>query len=1069
MGAMNSNATSNEYGQEYTYSTEENGVEISSGVAANEPQFSDENPFKLPRTVTIENKFVPDEMLLTEEPIGESFFPGSSVGYSKVTVKNVGRSNVKRTGTGKEVSEFYTAKDYPTIVKEMDIRIEKLEPPKIVQLFKINVEKIISATQGYTIELNDMHGKPKRKLMYKEGSDVPFSGSEFKYKTDANNPKKLNNVVSVVLPNGQIANKTVGLDFDVIHDMNEYKTTTTSGGAEINLDNMYIVVSLLAVPAIYPSYKRNQIKVRTAVTTKIVNRYAILEKTIAYQEGSSIETMNRLWDGVTGQVILSSVQNEFKDDIYNFKYPAHWSYDGMGPAYKNIGLQLTGIQLDKNKIILPNNLNPKNFLVPGDEVALYSLSFSQKTADRAWVYEGQDGILRLIDKEGYPVVKNDGVFWCNLKVIRSGRRNMQSTPIGSITALSNPINGTALNFTNVLNAEVAEFSDNWQTHIDYISKFDCGDNFTDTGYDILNIFQYFASNGLFKKQYYISNKTTEMGDLNDTVYHFISGNWSPIGVTGSSSYTAIVTDTCDQYKIQLSNKNNEFINMHNGSKYYSTNPADLYKLNYVFDLKAIQLYDNNTNTWTPAWMDTSTLKGLYGNAAGGWRLKGIDDYTMQIAINDLCIMTLESDRPFNSISGFMDMVATDNNTFSGMALIQGAGCVNDTAQITINVPCFNINNCQWDCRNVFVESPINPYRTNMRGVWRPKRSLKYLDNRNYQNTTVNTRNDGVYSSFSPYWQYNSTSNKFLPQNNTKWIWSTEVTKYSPFGPEVETKDALGNYSAALFAYNYTHPVAVASNCRYKQLAFDGFEDYNYMNMYATELCQNNHFNFKNSIALNNAEISSDYAHSGKHSIKVFNNNSADYTRQLHGIAITPYTKYSQNDAYIGKPSDNLGYFEPSAGNYIVGAWVKSSVLQGDTTINNSYIKITITDTFNNSNTIDLKAKGFIIEGWQRIEEKIEIPGNIKQFKIELVSGEQEAYFDDIRIHAADGNMSSYVYDNRTLRLMAELDANNYATFYEYSNEGELVRVKKETIKGIQTLKEVRASKIKKPNNTLFNQ
>ena len=39
--------------------------------------------------------------------------------------------------------------------------------------------------------------------------------------------------------------------------------------------------------------------------------------------------------------------------------------------------------------------------------------------------------------------------------------------------------------------------------------------------------------------------------------------------------------------------------------------------------------------------------------------------------------------------------------------------------------------------------------------------------------------------------------------------------------------------------------------------------------------------------------------------------------------------------------------------------------------------------------------------------------------------------------------------------MAELDENNYATFYEYDDEGTLIRLKKETVEGIATLKENR--------------
>jgi hypothetical protein len=37
--------------------------------------------------------------------------------------------------------------------------------------------------------------------------------------------------------------------------------------------------------------------------------------------------------------------------------------------------------------------------------------------------------------------------------------------------------------------------------------------------------------------------------------------------------------------------------------------------------------------------------------------------------------------------------------------------------------------------------------------------------------------------------------------------------------------------------------------------------------------------------------------------------------------------------------------------------------------------------------------------------------------------------------------------------VAELDERNYATLYEYDEEGKLIRVKKETEKGIMTIKE----------------
>nr|MBP7556805.1 hypothetical protein [Chitinophagaceae bacterium] len=70
------------------------------------------------------------------------------------------------------------------------------------------------------------------------------------------------------------------------------------------------------------------------------------------------------------------------------------------------------------------------------------------------------------------------------------------------------------------------------------------------------------------------------------------------------------------------------------------------------------------------------------------------------------------------------------------------------------------------------------------------------------------------------------------------------------------------------------------------------------------------------------------------------------------------------------------------------------------------------------------------------------------------------YVDDIRIHPFNANMKSYVYDPVNLRLLSELDANNYARFYEYDEEGTLIRTKAETEKGIKTITETRSAKQK---------
>lgn len=151
-------------------------------------------------------------------------------------------------------------------------------------------------------------------------------------------------------------------------------------------------------------------------------------------------------------------------------------------------------------------------------------------------------------------------------------------------------------------------------------------------------------------------------------------------------------------------------------------------------------------------------------------------------------------------------------------------------------------------------------------------------------------------------------------------------------------------------------------------------------------------------------------------------------------------------------------FSPTPGEYLVSAWV-SEIGNGPsvTTFTNTAIKISFPGS---TQTAMLTPKGSIIDGWQRIEEVIKVPVSATGIDIQLTVFSGKGYFDDIRFYPVDGSMKSFVYDPVTLRLMAELDERNYATLYEYDEEGNLIRVKKETEKGVMTLKENRNNIIK---------
>ncbi|NCT73505.1 MAG: hypothetical protein GXC78_03165 [Chitinophagaceae bacterium] len=100
----------------------------------------------------------------------------------------------------------------------------------------------------------------------------------------------------------------------------------------------------------------------------------------------------------------------------------------------------------------------------------------------------------------------------------------------------------------------------------------------------------------------------------------------------------------------------------------------------------------------------------------------------------------------------------------------------------------------------------------------------------------------------------------------------------------------------------------------------------------------------------------------------------------------------------------------------------------------------------------------IIEGWQLFETVFTVPEGHNKLVLELnAPSDKILYVDDLRFHPFNANMKSFVYDPVTLRLVAELDENNFAAFYEYDDEGTLIRSKKETRLGVKTITETRSA------------
>ena len=471
------------YGQTYEYTLEDN--KTTSGVATFEPNDSAENPFVEPFYDIGERLIAPREVSYVEKPFGKAFFPHSKVTYSRVTVKNLDRTDITRHATGKIVSEFYTTKDFPTKVDYTGIDSDGLQSNQgraLQNLIKglfglpVRVKNQYTLSQGYSIHTNDMDGKMKAQKVYQVGMDTPISSVDYYYSSERN---ALNNILPTIAKEGTVDNKEIGVDYDVITDFRESYSKSETKGLNAN----YYIIPVVP-PFIYlwfftaiPINTKHENIARSVITTKVVHSTAILKEKVATDLGSKVSTVNEAWDAETGQVILTKTINEFDDAYYNFNFPAYWAYNNMGQASKNLGLQGT-LEYTGDYFTLAD-VNAIEYLTLGDEIM---------TADgtRLWIVEfntAGTGVLLMnrlggvVNRDGGESIQNDIDF----KIIRSGYRNQQMGNMASITMMKNPIkdvignyvpsidtsafsqlsNSTASNNLRIINASAVAYSDFW--------------------------------------------------------------------------------------------------------------------------------------------------------------------------------------------------------------------------------------------------------------------------------------------------------------------------------------------------------------------------------------------------------------------------------------------------------------------------------------------------------------------------------------------------------------------------------------------------------------------------------
>jgi hypothetical protein len=440
-------STSSTYSIDYKYTKTEGGKEISSGVASYEPENGgEENPWKQPIFFKDKNALMPDDNNFLMTPFGESLFPSGSIIYCEVKTIQNDVTGTPYVGTGYSKNKYYTFFDFPCSVSQTDVEIKRT-PKFSFTIQKFKSSDYMVSSQGYSVITNDMHGKPKSEEVFGGKGDL-ISGKYYYYKHKRDG--SLDNIVKAIDSNRGMANKLLGVETQLYGDSRKFHTETFSGSIHGNID-LHIAPPPVAAPSAYPDLAFETKNYSSFTLTKNVRQQGILDSVSVFDKGAIITTKNLLWDEKTGAVVLTQANNEFNDPIYNFTYPAHWPYSGMGMASDNIGANCT---VNATDLISSFTSDLKASLHKGDVIAVTNLSNSYK-----YVVDQVSPLVLSLLYNG-PAMGTFALQEVKSKIIWSGKRNLPTTPVGSFTSLVNPIASGSLvvnTATKIINTSATEY------------------------------------------------------------------------------------------------------------------------------------------------------------------------------------------------------------------------------------------------------------------------------------------------------------------------------------------------------------------------------------------------------------------------------------------------------------------------------------------------------------------------------------------------------------------------------------------------------------------------------------
>ena len=406
---------------------------------------------------------------------------------------------------------------------------------------------------------------------------------------------------------------------------------------------------------------------------------------------------------------------------------------------------------------------------------------------------------------------------------------------------------------------------------------------------------------------------------------------------------------------------------------------------------------------------------------------------------------------------------------------------------------------------------LNSFINGSQGVWRNEGTFVYNTPRNAAalNSPVNISSDGTYT--LDHFNWANANLEAVP----KWVKANSMTKYNAYGFELENRDVLNVYSAALYDYGGQLQSANGVNMRNEEMAFTSFENADNKptgNLIFSNLAVPLYTSYKvnagngyvavveapladiqnadkadilltsysgsallfyatKTKAISDVKIICKQPHTNPNwSIVVFEKAPSEgvWTGDIRikNTAVPVVTGVTDTKAHTGKMSLKINAeqtFEQrllrlEAGKvYYFNAWASIGDPQVLTPklATNIGVDVVLKNKLGVTiSTTSFIPEGKVIEGWQQLKGSFTCPEKDLIVSLRFKKGTATtAWFDDVRIHPENGNMKSYVYDITDFRLRAILDENNFASLFYYDAEGNLYLTKKETEEGIKTITE----------------